>query len=188
MIRYLGLRAKKIAPRAARAVRKGCFVMKIPLKPRSLCQNRRISYLSRENHKNITSKIIAQITYVPTSVGAACSCPGVQAFIARYILDPQIFRHLSRFIFDKCLPKNLAFIEKIIAISTPEASRSQWQPLSVPYRTAPHMHARIRRLRVRHDEAAWVCECVCVCVCVCACVCVVWFVPACLCVCVCVCV
>ena len=117
MIRYLGLRAKKIAPRAARAVRKGCFVMKIPLKPRSLCQNRRISYLSRENHKNLTSKKIAQITDVPTSVGAACSCPGVQAFIARYILDPQIFRHLSRFIFDKCLPKNLAYIEKIIAIN-----------------------------------------------------------------------
>ena len=128
MIRYLGLRAKKIAPRAVRAVRKGCFVMKIPLKPRSLCQNRRISYLRRENHKNLTSKKIAQITDVPTSVGAACSCPGVQAFIMRYILDPQIFRHLSRFIFDKCLPKNLAFIEKIIAISTPEASHVHARP------------------------------------------------------------
>ena len=116
MIRYLGLRAKKIAPRA---VRKGCFVMKIPRKPRSLCQNRRFSYLSRKNHKNLTSKKIAQITDVPTSVGAACSCPGVQAFIARYILDPQIFRHLSRFIFDMCLPKNLAYIEKFIATNRP---------------------------------------------------------------------
>ena len=51
-----------------------------------------------------------------------CSCPDVEAFIARYILDPQNFRHLSRFIFDMAPPENQAFIEKIIATNSDRAN------------------------------------------------------------------
>ena len=76
----------------------------------------------REQQKSHLQKI-AKIADVPTFVGVACSCPGVQVFIARYILDPQIFRHLSRFIFDMSPQKNLAFIEKHSATTVEGANR-----------------------------------------------------------------
>ena len=49
--------------------------------------------------------------------------PGTEAFIARHILDLQIFGHLSRFIFDMAPPDFQAFIEKNIATNSARATR-----------------------------------------------------------------
>ena len=78
----MGLRAEICSARCARGPRKRRFAMKIPLKPRNRCQIRQIPYLSRENHKNLTSKKSPKL---PMFRHSSVSCAHVQ-----------VSRHLSR--------------------------------------------------------------------------------------------
>ena len=127
-----GPAGENFAPRALRAVRKYFFgqnirrnlgsivrFIRIPIKLAKTCEKICLG----DDPENCQNEGVCRHPH---------SYPGAEAFISKYILTPQIFRHLSRFIFDMAPPDFQAFIEKNIATNSARATARKPRVASAP--------------------------------------------------------